>query len=223
MRLFCALVLITALSALAQTTGTGSRSTVSATGQASVSVTPDQAQIEISAVTQSSTAQDAASQNASLAAAIIAQVKKTLGASGTVQTVGYSVNPTYNNAGTLTGYIVTNSIEVILQDLTITGAVIDSATQSGATRINSLQFLLKDDSVPRSQALRAATLQAKAKADAMAASLSLKTGAIIAIQESGAVVPSFTSVPILSATVTPISPGQVSVQGNVTIAVELIQ
>ena len=39
--------------------------------------------------------------------------------------------------------------------------VIDTAVQAGATRIDNLQFTLKDDSAARNQALRAATQKAK--------------------------------------------------------------
>jgi uncharacterized protein len=202
-------------------------STVQATGTGSVSVTPDQAQINVSAVTQASTAQDAANQNATIATNIQAQLTQALGSSGTVKTVNYSVSPNYKFAtdgtSTLLGYTVTNSIQVTLNDLSITGKIIDTATQAGATRVDSLQFTLKDDTDARSQALRAATLRAKAKADAMAASVGLKTGSFLVIQESGAVVQPLTTGVAPGAAATPVTPGQLSVTGNVTIAVQLVQ
>ncbi len=194
---------------------------------ASVSVTPDQAQINVSAITQAVTAQDAANQNATIATNIQSQLAQALGTSGTVKTVNYSVTPnyTYHNDGTsvLNGYTVTNSIQVTLNDLTITGKVIDTATQAGASRIDGLSFSLKDDTDARSQALKAATLKAKAKADAMAASVGLKTGSFLVIQEYGAVVQPLTTIAAPGATATPVQPGQLNVTGNVTIAVELLQ
>jgi uncharacterized protein YggE len=223
MKLIGTLFFLAAISAIAQTP---QRSTVQATGTASVSVTPDQAQINVSAVTQAATAQDAANQNATIATNIQSQLAQALGSSGTVKTVGYSVNPnyTYHNDGssTLNGYTVTNTIQVTLSDLTITGKVIDTATQAGASRIDSLQFTLKDDTDARSQALRAATVKAKAKADAMAASVGLKTGSFLVIQEAGAVVQPLTLGGLPGASTTPVQPGQLNVTGNVTIAVELM-
>jgi uncharacterized protein YggE len=229
MKHICSLIFLTGLgltglSALAQ----APRPTVQATGNASISVTPDQAQISVSAVTQALTAQDAANQNATLATNIQTQIAQALGTTGTVKTVGYSVNPNYkysnDGTATLTGYTVTNSIQVTLNDLTITGKIIDTATQAGASRIDSLQFTLKDDTDARSQALKAATVKAKSKADAMAASVGLKTGAFLAIQEAGAVVTpaTLTNAPGATAS-TPIQPGNLNVTGNVTIAVELTQ
>ena len=220
--LFIATFSAATFSTQAQTPGPTTRATVQATGSASISVTPDQAQISVSAVTTAATAQDAGSQNASVAFNIISQLTQLLGSSGTVQTVSYSVNPNYNNSQVLTGYTVTNTIQVVLNDLTIAGKVIDTATQAGASRINSLQFTLKDDSSARSQALSAATLKAKAKADAMATSVGLHTGAFLVIQESGAVVQSILTAGSPTATTTPIQPGNLNVTGNVTISVELV-
>jgi uncharacterized protein YggE len=228
MRRFTFLLIIATIPVILPVMGQSpQRSTVQSTGTASISVTPDQAQINVSAITQAATAQDAVSQNATIATNIQTQLAQALGTSGTVKTVSYSVNPTYTYAkdgtATLTGYTVTNSIQVTLNDLSITGKVIDTATQAGASRIDSLQFTLKDDTDARSQALKAATLKAKAKADAMAASVGLKTGAFLVIQESGAVVQLLTPGGTAGTASTPVQPGQLSVTGNVTISVELLQ
>jgi uncharacterized protein len=226
MKLVCSFCLLTILAALGASAQTQSRASVLATGTASVSVTPNQAQIDVSAVTQAVTAQDATSQNATIAANIIAQVTQALGSSGTVQTVNYSVSPNYtypqNGNPILTGYTVTNSIQVTLTDLTITGKIIDTAVQAGASRIDSLTFSLQDDSSARAQALSAATVKAKAKATAMAASVGLTAGSFITIQESGAVVQTPTAVATPVATTTPVQPGTLTVTANVTISMQLM-
>jgi len=222
MKLIAPLLFFSAISVLGQAPP---RSIVQATGTASVAVTPDQAQITVSAITQSANAQDAANQNATIAANIQSQVAQVLGSSGTVKTIGYSVTPNYNypqgGSPILTGYTVTNTIQVVLNDLSIAGKLLDTATQSGASRIDGLQFTLKDDTDARSQALRAATVKAKAKADAMASSAGLKTGSFLTIQEAGVAVP--VVVTAVGATSTPIQPGQLSVTANVTVAVEMVQ
>jgi uncharacterized protein YggE len=220
MKLVASFFLLAILSAYAQT---GPPSTVVASGTASISVTPDQAQINVSAVTQAANAQDATSQNATIASNIISQVTQALGTSGTVQTVNYSVNPTYNNQGTLTGYSVTNSIQITLNDLTMTGKIIDTAVQAGASRIDSLQFTLKDDSGPRAQALAAATNKAKALAGAMASAVGLQATSFITIQQSGASVATPTTVGTATPTTTPIQAGSLTVTGTVTISMQLSQ
>ncbi len=217
------LAIVMALGADGQT---AARSTVVASGTASVSVSPDQAQINVSAVTQAATAQDATSQNATIASNIISQLTQALGSSGTVQTVSYSVNPVYTTQGgnsVLTGYTVTNNIQVTLNDLTITGKIIDTAVQAGASRIDSLQFTLKDDSAARAQALGAATNKAKALATAMATSVGLTASSFVTIQEFGASVLAPTTLGTAAPTATPVQPGQLTVTGNVTISMQLTQ
>jgi uncharacterized protein YggE len=214
------------MSAIAQTPP---RASVQATGTGSVSVTPDQAQINVSAVTTAQTAQEAANQNATIATNILQQLTQAIGGSGSVKTVYYSVTPNYNyprdgSPATLTGYTVTNTMQATLNDLTITGKVIDTATGAGATRIDSLLFTLKDDTEAKSAALKVAVTKAKSKADAMAASLGLKTGPVMVIQESGAVVDTLrTGAPTATGSSTPVQVGPLTVTGNVTISVEMLQ
>src|SRR6185436_7816764 len=108
---FCSMFILPAILLLAQTQGSG---TVQATGTASISVAPDQAQFTAGVVTQGATAQDAAQQNATQAAAMLTALKGVLGTGGTVQTVGYSVSPRYNNSQTPTviGYTASNTVQV---------------------------------------------------------------------------------------------------------------
>ncbi len=150
-----------------------------------------------------------------------------LGASGTVQTIGYSVNPVYATQGgnsVLTGYMVTNSIQATLNDLTLTGTIIDTAVQAGASRVDSLSFSLKDDTSARSQALAAATTKAKALATAMATAAGLQPGRFITIQEAGATVLTPTTLGSApTSSTTPIQSGQLTITGSVTISMQLTQ
>ena len=76
---------------------TSTPGTILATGTATVNAHPDQAQVTMGVVTQASTAQEAAQQNAAQTTAVIAALKATLGTNGTVQTICYSVTPRYSN------------------------------------------------------------------------------------------------------------------------------
>ena len=71
------------LSLSAQTPAAG---TVQANGAATIRVTPDQAELSVSVVTQATTAQEAGQQNAAQATAMINALKSVLGSAGTVQT-----------------------------------------------------------------------------------------------------------------------------------------
>lgn len=211
----------------AQQVNPARRASIRTTGTASVSMAPDQARFTLAVTSHAATAQDAAAQNATQTTAVIGQVRATLGTSGEIKTVSYSITPnyTYPKDGSppiLTGYTATNSLQVIINDLSTTGRVIDTATQSGATRIDGLQFTLKDDQAARTQALRLATLKAKAKADGIAAGLGQRTGAVITVQESGAVIQPLDVRGLAAAPATPIQPGQLDIQATVTLEVEIL-
>jgi hypothetical protein len=200
---------------------------VRASGNATVPVKPDKAQIQFAVVTTAATATDAASQNANQVTAVLAALGNVLGPNPNIQTLSYSLNPNYNypqnGQPILTGYTASNTVQVILTDLSLIGKVIDTGIQAGANRVQGLQFGLQDDQPSRAQALKLATAQAKANADAMASGLGHHTGRAIAIQEGATSTPT----PVLlgastpSAT-TPVETGVVNVQASVTLDVTLV-
>ena len=73
------------------------RNSIQASGSATRNVKPDMAQISIGVVTEATTAQAAADQNATLADAVIKALAAVLGTSGTIETVYYSISPRYSN------------------------------------------------------------------------------------------------------------------------------
>ncbi len=217
-----------ALSANAQFTMR--RSSVRASGTASVSVKPDQLKLNVGVTTQAPTAQEASDQNASLVTSVIAALKKAVGTAGEIKTVGYSVTPNYRypqggGTPTLTGYTANNTVEVTTGDLSLGGKLIDAAVAAGATNVVGLRFGLKDSEPVRGEALRLATLQAKAHAEAIATGLNGRLGYVIAAEEGGAVRILADSRVLGAAggsTPTPIESGTVDVSATVTLEIELI-
>lgn len=201
---------------------------VRAFGQATVSVKPDLARVEFSVVTQASTAQDASTQNATRTSNVLTQLQTLLAPNADIQTVGYSMSPNYSypsggGTPTLIGYTVSNTIRVTTSDLSITGRIIDTGIQAGATQVSGLHFGLKDDQPVRAQALRLATVQAKVHADAMAAGAGMHSGGYRSIEE-GISVRSGTlpGAGVSAATTTPIVTGLVDIDASVTIEVDLV-
>jgi uncharacterized protein len=200
---------------------------IRAVGSASVSIKPDQAQIQLAVVTTAATAQDASNQNANQVTAVLAALGTVLGPNANIKTLSYSLTPNYNNPQNappvLTGYTASNTVMVTLTDLSLIGKVIDTGIQAGANRVQGLQFGLQDDQPSRAQALKLATAQAKAHADAMASGLGLHTGAAISIQEGSAV----SVTPVVRAAAaqatTPVETGVVDVQATVTLEVAIAQ
>ena len=198
---------------------------IRAVGQGSVSVQPDQAQIDFSVITTATTAQSAAAQNATEVHALLAALQTLLGSSGNIQTVGYSLSPNYNyppgGNPVLTGYTASNTVQVSASDLSMVGTIIDTGVQAGATNVQSLQFTLQNPDPVLQQALKAATTQAKAHADAMASGVGMHSGTVLSIQENV----STGVTPVVATpgttTTTPVLPGLVNIQATVTIEVAL--
>ena len=217
-----------AVAAASQDT-TQQRRYIQATGESVVSAEPTRARIDIGVVTQASTSQAAADQNASRTQTVLTRLRAIVGQSGEIRTVGYSLTPnyTYPREGgepKLTGYTATNIVRVTLDDLTKVGPAIDTATQAGANRVQSLQFMLKDERAALDDALRQASQNAMRKASSIASSLGVRIIRVLTATESGGpVVPIRDSTYVMRAesTQTPIEAGTIEVRASVTLTVEI--
>ena len=223
MKCFPAMLALMAASAAAQPPPPGPRPPfVRAGGDAVVSVKPDQARIDIGVLTQASTAQAAASQNAAQLQAVLDKLRAALGTKAEIKSVSYSLAPNYqflkDSLRTIKDYTATNVIEITTGDLTVIGQVIDTATEAGSNEIQRLQFLLKDESNARAEALRKATREARANAEAMAGAMGLKLGRMISLdQGTPQVIPRTMSMAANVAAATPIEAQAIEVHASVTL------
>jgi len=200
-------------------------------GEATVSVDPDQAQIDIGVITQGATAEAASDANAKQAQAVIDQLKSAAPAA-VIKTVNFSINPNYRypkdgGTPTILGYTANNTVRMQLDDVSLVRKVIDVAAKSGANNLNRLNFTLKDERPFRAQALGDAAQQARSSAEALASSLHLKLGRVLQIEEGQPVIVTpprqveFARAD--SNTEPPISPGDIDVHASVNLTYELIQ
>jgi uncharacterized protein YggE len=200
---------------------------VTATGEATVTATPDQAQMTVAVVTQAPTADQAAADNARKSEAVIAAVRAALEPGAEVKTVGYTIAPNYvyppqGGEPKLNGYNVTNSVLVKTGDLKRVGPAIDAAVGAGANSIQGLQFTLKNDAATQAEALRQASRNAMARATAIAEGLGVRTTGVLRAEEGNAVVrPVFReAMDVRTASAqTPVEPGSVEVHATVTLTV----
>jgi uncharacterized protein len=199
-------------------------------GQGTVSVEPDQVQLDIGVVTQASTAKAATDQNNSQSKVLI----QDLGAafpSASIKSINFSVNPNYQypagGAPTIAGYTASNTIRLLSNDLSRLQSVIDIAIKSGAKSINRLTFTLRNENPARSDAFAKAAAQAQAGAEALAASLKLKLGRLLSVEEGQPVVvsaPRQISFENLESTnLEPISLGMIELHADVDLTYEIVQ
>ncbi len=235
MRLILALALATLLSVSAYAQERERRPlppSVTVTGEGIVTAEPDVAEIEIGVVTEAKAAPQASKENAAKLAKVIAEVKKLLGPGDELKTIGYSLNPNYRypregGKPELTGYTATNVVRVRTGALQGVGSLIDTATQSGANKIQRLVFTLKDEDAAKREALRNATAKAKSKAEDVARALGLKIARVLSVNEgeqafrpvmrelrAGAVMAQ-------EAAPTPVEAGTIQIRSTVTLTAEL--
>jgi uncharacterized protein YggE len=202
--------------------------TIQAAGSATRNVKPDMAQLSIGVVTQATTAQAAADQNATLAAAIVKALQAVLGASGTIETLYYSISPRYSSTNAqppvLIGYTVNNTVQVTTNNVGLVGPLIDAGNAAGANSVNGPTFGLQNPEPEIQLALAAASKQALAHAAAIASGLGAKTGTVVSAQEASTVIPALNaSGSGFQSAATPIQTGTVSVSAHVTVTVAMVQ
>jgi len=205
---------------------------VTANGEAIITVEPDQAEIDIGVVTQARSAPDAAKENAEKLSRVMAELKKLLGKGDELKTVSYSLNPNYRypregGKPEITGYTATNIIRIKTGALDKVAKLIDTGMQSGANTINRLAFTLKDEHGAQLQALRLASTKAKAKAEEMASALGLKVVKVLSVTEGERVVRPILAqarglqTEAIAAAPTPIEAGTIEVRSSVSLTAEI--
>ena len=194
-------------------------------GHAELKFKPDIATLTIGVTTQALRQADAARENAVKITAVLSALRGAGVADKDILTSGYDVEPQYDDQATppvLTGYQVSNTVDVTIRDLDRAGAVIDGATQAGATNVSGLSFDLADRTAAEQQALAQAVREAGAKAEAMARAAGITRGPLLSLSEgTAATVQPFVMARSLMAAApaapeTPIQSSQVTVTADVT-------
>jgi uncharacterized protein YggE len=156
-------------------------------GSGSASAQANQATLTLGAWTEDPVASEAVEDNAALMTSIIDAVKALGIGEDKIKTVQYSVSPNYNwETRTVTGYRVTNMIQIEVDDIDLVGSVIDAAAEAGANSIQGISFGLSDE-VAESLAEEAyvqALQNAQGKADLIAETLELEITGVLSVSES---------------------------------------
>jgi uncharacterized protein YggE len=188
-------VALLAAPALAETTPPPA---ISVTGEANVSVPPDQAQIEAGVASDAKTAREASD----VANAAMSKVLLALKGAGIdqkdYQTSRLSLQPqfaTYSKPADRTPGIVSfrasNRVTVKIRDVTKVANVIDVLVGAGANDIGSIHFTVTQASKHLDEAREKAIADARRKAEIYAKAAGVTLGEPISISEEGAPTPVF--------------------------------
>ena len=198
--------------------------TVSADGQAMV--TPDVAFVSVGVQQNALEASKAQGMTNTIVAEALTKIKALGIPDRDIQTEGISLDPQYDDRGTLTGFQATDTLSIVVEHPAAAGSVIDAGVAAGANHNISINFGLKDDTTARTEALKAAVSIAQRKAIAVAAQLGISLqGAKIQVVENVSQPVTFTGreaiAPSAISAPTPIQTGTLIVSDNVTVTYTL--
>ncbi|HEX8964977.1 MAG TPA: SIMPL domain-containing protein [Patescibacteria group bacterium] len=160
-----------------------------AQGTGEVSAIPNTADISLGVTKTAASVTDAQNQTNTAVTNILNAIKALGIDAKDIKTTNYSVNPQYNyNAGsqTITGYSVTQNIEVKLSPIEKASKAIDVATANGANLVGGLTFTLDNTTLQKleDQARQKAVDAAKQKAQSLANAAGMKLGKIVDVEET---------------------------------------
>ncbi len=170
--------------------------TVSVTGSATESVTPDLVTVQFGVDTDAKTAKDAINENSQLMNTVVAAVQSAGVTTDEISTAGFSIYPVYNDSvpdpttgihkSVLTGYRASNTLYVKTTKLSLAGSIVDSAVGAGANRVDNISFSLSPDKQQSMQddLLGKAVLNAKSRAEKAIGPLSQKIIGVKAVSLS---------------------------------------
>ncbi|MEI9989834.1 MAG: SIMPL domain-containing protein [Rhizomicrobium sp.] len=204
--------------------------TISVNGQGEARGVPDQAELSAGVATVDATADAALAANARKMTAVFDALKRLGVPERAIQTSNFSVQPQYaqatgNGPERITGYQVSNQVDVTLDDTKKLGPALDALVGAGANQINSVGFDIRDPGALQTAAREAAIGDALKRAKTYAEAADAEVGTVISIQENGteAPRPMFRAMAVSRAggAPTPTAAGELGVTVNVTVVFEL--
>jgi uncharacterized protein len=231
---------LSAAAAHAQTTtpGSGAQARVIVVGEGSVTVTPDYARITGGVTTNAKTVKEASDTNSKLMANIIAALVNAGIAKKDIQTTRFSIEPIYtspsskfstdssNGAPKLSGYRVSNRVNVTIHQISQVSDILDGLVKAGATDVGNVVFLFSEQDKALDQAREAAIANARHKAELYAQASGVNLGRVASIAESSEVVPFLAGSTIERAKLAPSPPiesGEETITARVTVGFDIAQ
>jgi uncharacterized protein len=202
---------------------------MSATGEGKVFLTPDIASVSVGVHSQGKDVNEALGENNAKAQSI-ADALKALGVDPKdIQTSAFTISPQQQTGpnGEITGeilYMVDNTVNVTVRDLTKMGQILDTVVKSGANNIYNIQFDVTNKEAAVDQARKMAIDNAKKLAGQIAEESGVTLGAINSVNVSSnpAPVPMYEGKGGMAASANvPVASGQLAVIVDATVTYEL--
>lgn len=201
------------------------------TGEGSVHVAPDYAEIGCGVTTKAKTAKEATDANSKAMNAVAAALHGAGIEQKDIQTTRFSLQPVYappqpNAEPKLTGFSVANEFRVTVRQIGNIGDILDRLIAAGATDAGSVEFLHSDPAKALDRARTAAIADAKRKAQLYAQAAGVTLGGVGFISEESAYTPpmvlgAMRAAPAMAAV--PIAPGEDTLRVRLTVGFAIAQ
>jgi hypothetical protein len=199
-------------------------------GEGSINVPPDYAQIRSGVTTTAKTVKEASDVNSKSMAAITAALLDAGIAQKDIQTSRFSIELVYTPQPQpaepkLSGYRVTNQVNVTVHQIAKVGEIVDRLVKVGATDVGNVVFLVSDPSKARDQAREAAVADARRKAELYARASGFNLGRVAWLTESSDFEPPvpFNALRASAAKTAPvpIETGENTIQARITVGFDI--
>ena len=157
---------------------------INVSGEGKVKVAPDQASVSISIETKGSKAVDVKQENDKKMDAILKFIKKSNIASEDFQTQRISLNPNYDYEKKKYNYVATQTVQILLKDLSKYDTLMEGLINEGINRIDNVEFKSSKMLQFQSDARKLAIKEAKVKAEDFVSVLGQKVGKAILISDN---------------------------------------
>jgi uncharacterized protein YggE len=148
---------------------------------------PDQANVSVGVEIFAETVEEATNENQAILDRIIEALQEEGIASEDIQTSNYSLwaEQRHNEEGFqgITGYRVSNQVNVTVRDINSLGAVLAAVTEAGANSIHGVHFSVSDPAALEAKARALAMEDARARAEELSGLAGLELGAAKLISE----------------------------------------
>jgi uncharacterized protein len=160
------------------------------TGEGTVTVAPDLAQVRGGVSTRAPTVKEAADANSRTMATIIDKLVEAGIDRKDIQTSQFFIQPVYassdsHSAQKLVGYNVSNQVTAKIRTLEKVSDILDRMIAAGANNVWNLEFLVSDSSKALDEARRSAIADARRKAELYANAAGVALGPVVSVTEQG--------------------------------------
>ncbi|RTY85599.1 DUF541 domain-containing protein [Flavobacterium sp. RSP49] len=159
-------------------------SQISVSGEGKVKVIPDQASITVTVETKGNNAKDVKKQNDQKIEAVLKFIKKMNLAPADYKTQRVSLNPQYDYEKKKHSYNATQTIEIVLKDLSKYDELMEGLVDEGINRIDTVVFESSKLAQYQSEARKLAMKEAKLKAEDYVSVLGQKVGRAMIISDN---------------------------------------